>query len=891
MKDGFDFDKLLDEILEDSKEKSVREDDVDNILNEVLKKETKDFTAEKKPSEEKTEIIKTSAVEKEKINENFDRQFEDQQKKLINDIGRLLEEKKNSSHKDIIEEINKTVEKSNMTSEQKSIILEKTSGFKKFDIEEFNMIFGNPDENVYAGKQKKKKKRKKENKADYFETSENYTDLLFASDMTEEINKVSNESFKEDNKTEKTEEISEVKESLKDSNDESLLKMFMEKEDEISEEKETKSDFTKVIENDKKIEKKELFSKEDAIGDSTVVRMNSLKNAVEEVKEKKGFFKNIISSEEDDVDETLARDLGYFQSRKIIDEFEGPEDKESVEKSLEFQVKEAAIKIITCIIISIPLLILTLFPAMKINLPEFINPYENMFVYSIAVSVLTGILILCCFNTVIHGISSIFRLKPDQESLVAMALITSFVHSFYITFTNPQFEKIPFFYGGIAGVILTVNIIGKYLEAKVVLKNFGLVSSNHSKSAVVLYDEDNFSGNFPFKYKENEEKACIGVNAKFISDFLARSYSLENIERKIKPIHYFSFFVPIIVCIVKMILDKSDLYQLFINLSLGFCICAPLASTLSYWLPVSKITKILRKRGATLIGYGSIKKYKYIGAVTLSDKDLFRTKDITISALKFFEPTKIDEYITKIASLLNKTNSEVSNVFMKILENNKNILMEVQDYSFDKGQGIMGYIEGERILCGTRAYVSSYGVNVPSDLREDNLPVSKKVSYVSIGGKLVASFETNYKVTRSTFEMFREICKERLDIILYTMDYNLTEDLIRELFVIDGSLVCVIDKTFIPDFEAMTKPADRVKADIVSITGNKGIAFAVCKIPKISTVMSAGVLIKALTLVISLLIFLAVVFANGITAATPVHILMFQLVWLIPYLFIYMFSK
>lgn len=891
MKDGFDFDKLLDEILEDSKEKSVREDDVDNILNEVLKKETKDFTAEKKPSEEKTEIIKTSAVEKEKINENFDRQFEDQQKKLINDIGRLLEEKKNSSHKDIIEEINKTVEKSNMTSEQKSIILEKTSGFKKFDIEEFNMIFGNPDENVYAGKQKKKKKRKKENKADYFETSENYTDLLFASDMTEEINKVSNESFKEDNKTEKTEEISEVKESLKDSNDESLLKMFMEKEDEISEEKETKSDFTKVIENDKKIEKKELFSKEDAIGDSTVVRMNSLKNAVEEVKEKKGFFKNIISSEEDDVDETLARDLGYFQSRKIIDEFEGPEDKESVEKSLEFQVKEAAIKIITCIIISIPLLILTLFPAMKINLPEFINPYENMFVYSIAVSVLTGILILCCFNTVIHGISSIFRLKPDQESLVAMALITSFVHSFYITFTNPQFEKIPFFYGGIAGVILTVNIIGKYLEAKVVLKNFGLVSSNHSKSAVVLYDEDNFSGNFPFKYKENEEKACIGVNAKFISDFLARSYSLENIERKIKPIHYFSFFVPIIVCIVKMILDKSDLYQLFINLSLGFCICAPLASTLSYWLPVSKITKILRKRGATLIGYGSIKKYKYIGAVTLSDKDLFRTKDITISALKFFEPTKIDEYITKIASLLNKTNSEVSNVFMKILENNKNILMEVQDYSFDKGQGIMGYIEGERILCGTRAYVSSYGVNVPSDLREDNLPVSKKVSYVSIGGKLVASFETNYKVTRSTFEMFREICKERLDIILYTMDYNLTEDLIRELFVIDGSLVCVIDKTFIPDFEAMTKPADRVKADIVSITGNKGIAFAVCKIPKISTVMSAGVLIKALTLVISLLIFLAVVFANGVTAATPVHILMFQLVWLIPYLFIYMFSK
>lgn len=891
MKDGFDFDKLLDEILEGSKEKSVREDDVDNILNEVLKKETKDFTAEKKSSEEKTEIIKTSAVEKEKINENFDRQFEDQQKKLINDIGRLLEEKKNSSHKDIIEEINKTVEKSNMTSEQKSIILEKTSGFKKFDIEEFNMIFGNPDENVYAGKQKKKKKRKKENKADYFETSENYTDLLFASDMTEEISKVSNENFKEDNKTEKTEEISEVKESLKDSNDESLLKMFMEKEDEISEEKETKSDFTKVIENDKKIEKKELFSKEDAIGDSTVVRMNSLKNAVEEVKEKKGFFKNIISSEEDDVDETLARDLGYFQSKKIIDEFEGPEDKESVEKSLEFQVKEAAIKIITCIIISIPLLILTLFPAMKINLPEFINPYENMFVYSIAVSVLTGILILCCFNTVIHGISSIFRLKPDQESLVAMALITSFVHSFYITFTNPQFEKIPFFYGGIAGVILTVNIIGKYLEAKVVLKNFGLVSSNHSKSAVILYDEDNFSGNFPFKYKENEEKACIGVNAKFISDFLARSYSLENIERKIKPIHYFSFFVPIIVCIVKMILDKSDLYQLFINLSLGFCICAPLASTLSYWLPVSKITKILRKRGATLIGYGSIKKYKYIGAVTLSDKDLFRTKDITISALKFFEPTKIDEYITKIASLLNKTNSEVSNVFMKILENNKNILMEVQDYSFDKGQGIMGYIEGERILCGTRAYVSSYGVNVPSDLREDNLPVSKKVSYVSIGGKLVASFETNYKVTRSTFEMFREICKERLDIILYTMDYNLTEDLIRELFVIDGSLVCVIDKTFIPDFEAMTKPADRVKADIVSITGNKGIAFAVCKIPKISTVMSAGVLIKALTLVISLLIFLAVVFANGITAATPVHILVFQLVWLIPYLFIYMFSK
>ena len=139
--------------------------------------------------------------------------------------------------------------------------------------------------------------------------------------------------------------------------------------------------------------------------------------------------------------------------------------------------------------------------------------------------------------------------------------------------------------------------------------------------------------------------------------------------------------------------------------------------------------------------------------------------------------------------------------------------------------------------------------------------------------------------------MFREICKERLDIILYTMDYNLTEDLIRELFVIDGSLVCVIDKTFIPDFEAMTKPADRVKADIVSITGNKGIAFAVCKIPKISTVMSAGVLIKALTLVISLLIFLAVVFANGVTAATPVHILVFQLVWLIPYLFIYMFSK
>ena len=822
MKDELDFDKLLNDFLKESNEKKANDTEVDNILNEIL------GVREKKVSSD--EIIMPEKEELPVLSEEiaFDEQFQKQQEKLISDIGRLLEEKHNSSSKEIADEIHRTIEQSNVTVEQKKLMFEKTSGFKKFDIDEFNMIFGSPDENVNTGKKKKKKK------------------IIDAPEKVEEA-------------------FNAVEEKTPDQ--------------------------TIIIEPEVKISETFLFNNEGVETDSTQIRMNLLKDAVEDIKEKKGYFRNIMSDEEEDVDETLARDLEYFQSRKEIDEYEGPEDKESVERSLEFQVKEATIKIITAIFMCIPLLVLTLSPVLNITLPGFINPAENMFIYSVAVSILMGILMICCFGTMIHGISSALKFKPDQESLVAMALIFSLAQSLYIAIASPDFDKIPFFYGGIAGIILISNIIGKFLEAKVVLKNFKLVSSNHSKSAVILYDEDNFKGNFPFKYRENEEKACIGVNTRVVSEFLARSYSLENIERKIKPIHYFSFFGPVLICLIKMITGKMEIWRLLTDLALGFSICAPMASTLSYWLPISKLTRHLRKKGATLIGYGSIKKYKYIGAVTLSDKDLFRTKDITISALKFYEPTRIDEYITKIASLLNKTNSEVSNVFMKIVENNKSILSEVTDFSFDKGQGIIGYIDGERIICGSRAYVSSYGVSIPHDSREGNLPISKKVSYVSIGGKLVASFETNYKITRSTFEMFREICHERLDIILYTMDYNLTEELLRQLFVIDGSLVCVIDKTFIPEFEAMTKPCDRVKADIVSITGNKGIAFAVCKIPKINTIMSVGVFMKAITLVISLLIFAAVVFANGVTAATPIHILLFQFIWLLPYLFIYIFSK
>lgn len=178
-----------------------------------------------------------------------------------------------------------------------------------------------------------------------------------------------------------------------------------------------------------------------------------------------------------------------YKALEIMASEQGDQEKER-------RVKEMKIlwrKFIVSAIFTIPLLYIAMGHLIGIKLPEFIDPMINPFNFGIIQMILTIPVVIAGYRFYTVGFSRLFRREPNMDSLIAIGTSAAILYGIYavIQISLGQTEYAKDLYFETAGVIITLILLGKYLEtvtkgktSEAIKKLMGLAP----KTAIVIQD-------------------------------------------------------------------------------------------------------------------------------------------------------------------------------------------------------------------------------------------------------------------------------------------------------------------------------------------------------------------------------------------------------------------
>lgn len=176
-------------------------------------------------------------------------------------------------------------------------------------------------------------------------------------------------------------------------------------------------------------------------------------------------------------------------------EIEAGEQVDEEKKRREKEMKTLWKKFVISAIFTIPLVYIAMGHLLGVQLPEIVNPMVNPFNFAALQLVLTIPVVIAGNKFYSVGFKALFRKNPNMDSLIAIGTSAAIIYGVYgvIQISAGHLEYAEDLYFETAGVIITLILLGKYLEAvtkgktsEAIKKLMGLAP----KTATVIHNDE-----------------------------------------------------------------------------------------------------------------------------------------------------------------------------------------------------------------------------------------------------------------------------------------------------------------------------------------------------------------------------------------------------------------
>ena len=309
--------------------------------------------------------------------------------------------------------------------------------------------------------------------------------------------------------------------------------------------------------------------------------------------------------------------------------------------------------------------------------------------------------------------------------------------------------------------------------------------------------------------------------------------------------------------------------------------CLLVSFPASFFVSITRPTAVLERRlhmvGTVLCGWRGVKKLCGKAAFPVRDEDLFPAGSTKLNGVKFYGDRNPDEVISCTTSLICAAGGGLVPVFRQLLASRNGLEHAVENFRNYPRGGIGGEVCGEPVLLGSQDFLQDMGVEIP-----EGTMVNQAV-YAAIDGQLCAVFAISYAKMRSAAAGMVTLCSHRkLTPVLVGGDFMLTDSLLRGKFNIRTRRVAFPPQevrrelaSFEPDPESPVL-ALTTREDLVSA------AYAVSGARALRTACKLGIWLHLLGGALGILIMLVLGYLGSTELLTPTHVLLYQLVWLVP---------
>lgn len=583
-----------------------------------------------------------------------------------------------------------------------------------------------------------------------------------------------------------------------------------------------------------------------------------------------GFFSKDTSNDDD----TPVKET------EVVDDYMGEDDEKSIMQEINLNIKKlfgrtmltgglALVSIIITVLVR-------LFPQAICN-AVFFAPVA----YAVINFLLIGFSTFVNRVAIMSGLTPLAHFKGNSDTAVALAAVASVVQtvvSFFCLYGVTSFDIN--YYTVIVLAAFFANNLGKLLMVLRVKENFKFTAADGQRYAAKIYNNESVAAQMMSGTAVERPIIAYQHRTGFPSNFLKISYApdpSEDLASKLAPA---TSIIAVVVALLYGIFFGS--FSGAVNAFALVCaVCIPVSTLLAVNIPMYDLCKKLLPTGAMLSGYPSVKQFCDSTAVMIDANELFPADSVFLDGIKTFEDYNTDESLLCGIAILKEAQNPIAKVFEKVVDETDGDLPEVESVLYEDELGLVGWVNGERILVGNRELMTKYSVETPSIEYEDKyIQSGKQVTYVARAGRLIAMFVTHYIADSILMPELHRAEANGISILVHSTDCNITNDLICSLYNVFYRTVKVLPtglSTVLKECKSTFEETSRAYL----ITNGKTSAFlkAVSGSVHIKRNISLSIVIQLISVVLGVLLTATLALYAGVGVLGTLEVLIYSLFW------------
>lgn len=599
--------------------------------------------------------------------------------------------------------------------------------------------------------------------------------------------------------------------------------------------------------------------------------IDELKNS-----EKSAPLKFPIEIEDDEEEDENVKD------EDVIEDFENYSQKQSIFGDIHALKSSLIMRTVVTAVSSVALLVLSIVGLLKIEALSFINPANDPVLFSAVSLILVALSVSVCYQTVINGITSLFRMRSNGDTLPSILPIFCMAQLIVLMIASPEALDGVAIFAPISSLALLFNSIGKLMMVSRIKNGFEIVSDeNIEKYSCEVIEDSKLTYDLTKELDVSAPLVCVSRPANFLSDFLKNSYSEDLGDSQARTIAPIVAIGSLAVGIVSFVLN-GDLFVAVSSACAAMALATPLTSTICCNLPLIRASRKAHKSGGVISGMAALDSVGEANCIYFDCADLFTKETIFLHHFETFGDFKIDDCIVDAASITKSANIPLSNVFMKIIQDDERLLTQVDSLVYEDEMGLSAWVGSKRVLLGNRELLRTHGIEVPSREFESRFKRDgREIVYLANSGELAAFFVVSYNADPEIAKTLKRLYKSKVSILVKNCDCNITTRKLMYIFDVSDDYIEIVPRALNQQCETyctpvMTAPATAahtgsifsyVSTVLAAIAGKSAVSFA-------STLQ-----IGSMVLGFALVSFFA--FVSGLSQINIVTALVYQLFWLV----------
>ena len=481
----------------------------------------------------------------------------------------------------------------------------------------------------------------------------------------------------------------------------------------------------------------------------------------------------------------------------------------------------------------------------------------------------------------LNGFTPLMKLKGNSDTAVAVAggaAVIQTIVSFFCLGDMSGFNVN--YYCVVVLLAFFANSLGKLMMVMRVKDNFRFLSEKGQKYAAKIYNNESVANKMLSGTPSDKSLIAYQHKTKFASNFLKISYApdpSEDLASKLAPI---TIIATLVITVLYGIVRASfagavNTMALLTDLSI------PVSTLLAVNMPVKRLCKTLTGYGAMMSGYPSIKQFCDSTAIMIDAGELFPADSIDLEGIKTFVDYNVDESLLCGIAILKEAQNPIANAFDSVVSETNETLPEVESVLYEDELGLVGWINGERILVGSRSLMEKYQVKIPSDDYEEKYSASgRQITYLSRAGSLVALIVTRYRPDPELKSEMQRAEANGISFLIRTTDYNINDDLVAKLYNLFYRSIRVLP-TGLGNVlkEAQTVVEDNSRAYLITRGKTAGLARAVSGCVKIKQNISMAIIIQLIAVILGFLIASPLVLYAGAGVMGTLEVFIYAIFW------------